>query len=224
MNLLTQPQILFEDNHLLVVNKPAGMLSQGDGSAAPSILEWGKAYIANKYNKAGAVFLGPVHRLDRPVSGIVVMARTSKAASRLSQAFRDRSVKKIYRAIVEVAPVVAQARLEQWLRPAAGTKPSEVFDNEQPGTQHVVLSYRSCEPCFLGPVLEIELETGRKHQIRAQLAVLGSPILGDTRYGGKKHYLPGAIALHAYSLTLPHPIGGQLVTFSAAEPWRTGVR
>lgn len=217
---MVEPSVIFADNHLLVINKPAGMPSQGDPTGDLSLLDWGKDYLKRTYKKPGNVYLGLVHRLDRPVSGVMVFARTSKGAGRLSEAFRDRSVRKIYRAIVEQTPPAAEGKLQHWLRPISGSvKATQVFDSEQPRTQVAILSYKVCGRHELGTVLEIELETGRKHQIRAQLAHLGCPIVGDRRYGAKRRFHERNIALHAYALTVPHPISGQAVTYTAPEPW-----
>jgi len=214
-----EPKVLFEDNHLLVIEKPAGLLSQGDASLGDSALEWGKRYIAARYNKPGAVFLGLVHRLDKPVSGVMLLARTSKAASRLSEAFRSRRTEKTYRAIVAPPPRQHTGTLRHLLVPASEGTPTRIVDAEGSGSQSAILHYSVMRTHRLGTELEINLETGRKHQIRAQLAHIGSPILGDHRYGSRSPYIPDKIALHAFRITFPHPIGGHETTFSSVPPW-----
>ncbi len=219
---VVEPRVLFEDNHLLVIEKPAGLLSQGDASLGDSALEWGKRYIATRYNKPGAVFLGLVHRLDKPVSGVMLLARTSKAASRLSEAFRSRRTEKTYRALVAPPPRQDLGTLKHLLVPASEGVPTHIVDAEVPGSQIAVLHYKLLRTHRLGTEVEINLETGRKHQIRAQLAHIGSPILGDHRYGSRSPYIPDKIALHAFRITFPHPIGGQETTFCSPPPWGQG--
>lgn len=214
-----EPSVLFEDNHLLVVCKPAGMPSQPDHSGDPSLVDWGMAYLKQRHGKPGAVYLGLPHRLDRPVSGVMALARTSKAAARLARAFADRTAHKRYLAVLERPPEPPAAALDDWLLPGDRERPTRVVRRGTPGAQAAQLRYAALAPCSLGAVVEIELGTGRKHQIRAQLAARGWPILGDTRYGARRPYRAGAIALHAHKLTLPHPIGGAPVTFVAPSPW-----
>jgi len=217
-----EPKVLYEDNHLLVIDKPAGLLSQGDASQSDSALDWGKRYIATRYNKPGAVFLGLVHRLDRPVSGVMVLARTSKAAARLSEAFRSRQTEKTYRALVAPPPRREVDTLRHLLVPASEGVPTRIVEEETAGSQSAVLHYQTLRPHRLGTELEIRLETGRKHQIRAQLSHMGSPILGDHRYGSRTPYIPDRIALHAFRITFPHPIGGTETTLVSVPPWGQG--
>lgn len=214
----TEPKVLYEDNHLLVVTKPFGMLSQGDATGDASVVDWAKGYIQHRYAKPGAVYLGLVHRLDRPVGGVLLLARTSKAAARLSAQFRERLTVKDYLALVEVPPQPTQGRLQAWIKPGRGSAPSTVCEYEQPGAQQAVLSYRTLGAAPAGTLLEVVLGTGRKHQIRAQLAHAGWPICGDRRYGAKRPWPRGQIALWAHRLTITHPVTRETLTFSAPAP------
>lgn len=198
-------KVLHEDNHLIAVMKPAGLLTQGDASGAPSLMDATKAWLKEKYAKPGNVFLGLVHRLDKPVAGVVVFAKTSKGASRLSEQFRTRAVKKIYHAIVERTPVPGEATLSHYLGGEGGEGVS-VSDRELPGTKPARLRYRVIETWGERALVEITLETGRKHQIRAQLGHIGSPIRGDVKYGASERLPDGAIALVAKRLELRHPV------------------
>jgi len=189
--------ILYEDNHLIAVNKPSGVLVQGDESGEPCLMDDVKKYIKDKYQKPGNVFLGLIHRLDRNVSGIILFAKTSKGASRLSEQFRDHSVEKIYHAWVEGKPKQDKAVLKNYLRKDEKLNKSKVFDKETPGADYAELAYEvvrteenvkleTMEGPFSGgtaSLLKVVLKTGRSHQIRAQLARLGHPIVGDLKYG-----------------------------------------
>jgi 23S rRNA pseudouridine1911/1915/1917 synthase len=217
--------ILYEDNHLLVVIKPAGVLAQGDKTGDASILEQGKAYLKEKYRKPGAVFLGLVHRLDRPVSGVMVLARTSKAADRLCAQFRERTTEKIYRAVVEGRPPEDAGRLEHWLTGDEHRLKVSVSPKERPGAKKATLLYRVLRSRSGRSELEVELVTGLKHQIRAQLAAIGCPVVGDFKYDHRKgdaapERLWGgrAIALHAARLTIAHPTKKEALTFAAPLP------
>ena len=211
------PEPIFIDNHLLVINKPTGILVQGDRSGDLSLLDMAKAYIKEKYAKPGNVYLGLVHRLDRPASGLVVLARTSKAAARLSEQFRERRVSKVYLALVE-GEVPPEAYWSDRIIRNGVT--SRIGTNDEGGLAR--LSYR-CIKCEKNvSLVEINLETGRHHQIRLQFSSRGFPLLGDFRYGSKITFGDKAIALHARSLTLSHPTKNEIMTF-AAEPdnsWR----
>lgn len=217
------PHIVFEDNHLLVVNKPAGMLVQADETGDLDLLTWGKQYLKAKYAKPGDVYLGLVHRLDRPVSGVVALARTSKAAARLSAQFRTRAVRKVYWALVTGKPA-AEAALRSNLVRQAG-KSSRVGDEDE--GQAADLRYRRLGAARDAALLEIELGTGRHHQIRLQLAEAGLPILGDLRYGAAAKFGDGtSIALHARRLELDHPTKQERLIFEAPPPaawapWKT---
>ena len=214
-------KILYEDNHLIVAVKPAGVLSQSDGSDAPDMLTLLKSYIKEKFNKPGEVYLGLVHRLDRPVSGVMVFARTSKAASRLSEQIRSRKVTKIYRAVVQ-GRLEGSGRLENYILKDTSSNTVTIYDKEVPGAKIAVLDYKSIKALEDKTLVEIHLGTGRAHQIRAQFAHSGHPLLGDRRYGGTSLWT-GDIALQAFRLEFDHPTKGERLCFeipaSDDEPW-----
>ena len=214
-------KILYEDNHLIVAVKPAGVLSQGDGSDAPDMLTILKAYIKDKYSKPGEVYLGLVHRLDRPVSGVMVFARTSKAASRLSEQIRTRRVEKLYRAVVQ-GRLEGTGSLENYILKDPSANKVTVYDREVPGAKHAVLEYRSVRASDDRSLIEIRLGTGRAHQIRAQFANAGHPLLGDRRYGNTVLW-DGDICLQSFKLAFDHPTKGERMTFEIpspeCEPW-----
>lgn len=211
--------IIHEDNHLLVVAKPAGLLVQGDRSGDETLMERARQYLKVKYDKPGKVYLGLVHRLDRNVSGVVVLARTSKAASRLSDQFRRKSVTKTYLAVTEGAMDPPVGSLKSWLAASADAKgKTRAQKSIFPGAKESLLHYSTLE---VGPeysLLEITPVTGRRHQIRAQLALSGSPLLGDVKYGASHGLARYRIALHAWKLEIAHPVGGQELTFSVDVP------
>lgn len=209
------PVILYEDNHLLVVNKPAGLLTQSDLTGEDSLLEWCRRYIRDKYQKPGNVFMGMVHRLDRPVSGVMVFARTSKAAARLSAQIRGGTVEKVYHAVVE-GRLAGCGELEHFLE-RRGDR-STALETKTPGTQRAVLRYQTIEATGEASLAEIVLITGRKHQIRAQMSAIGHPVLGDAKYGSRTPLGESRIALMSLSLTFDHPTKGDRMTFTAPEP------
>lgn len=209
--------VIYEDNHILVVNKTAGLLVQGDKTGDKSLVDLAKKYIKDKYQKPGEVFLGLVHRLDRPTTGVIVLARTSKALSRLSQQFKERIPKKIYRTVVSGTPK-PKATLEHYLRKKPSKNKSFHYPKNTPNTKKAILHYRSVKQLKSYHVLDIELETGRHHQIRAQLAAVGLHIKGDLKYGAKRPNKNGSIHLHARSLTLIHPTKKEEMTFLAPTP------
>ncbi|MBN1881251.1 MAG: RNA pseudouridine synthase [Deltaproteobacteria bacterium] len=209
-------EILYEDNHLLCVVKPPGMLSQGDRTGDVSLLDAAKAYIKKKYQKPGNVYLGLVHRLDRPVGGVVVFARTSKAARRLSAAFRGREVEKHYLAAVSGRPDPEAGELLDFLK-KSGTK-TIVTTQDDPDGKEARLRYRTLETVDEKSLVSIELLTGRRHQIRVQLAQIGSPVIGDVKYGGKRITPGGVVALYAHRLVIPHPVSGDPVELSSLPP------
>ena len=221
---LHQLEVLFEDNHLLVVNKPAMLPTMGVAESAPSLLKVAKEYIREKYNKPGNVYLGIVSRLDTPVTGVTLIARTSKAAARLSEAFRERRVKKFYWGVVEGMLPEVSGTLEHFLRKDERHRKMHVTHATCPDAQWAVLHYRVLKHDLRRTLLEIDLETGRKHQIRVQLSKLGFPILGDQKYGSPSKF-PAGIALHARQLTVAHPVRDEEVTFHAPVPsaWREAV-
>lgn len=205
------PRIIFEDNHLLVAFKPAGYLSQSDGTDAPDMLTYLKAYIKEKYNKPGNVYLGLVHRLDRNVSGVMVFARTSKAASRLSDQIRRGSLEKRYRAIVE-GKLEGQGKLVNYLLKDEKINKASVYDREVPGSKRCELLYQVGEFDGEYTSVEVTLITGRSHQIRAQFAHMGHPLKGDVKYGGKKY--DGGIGLMSCYLSFDHPTTGERLEFA----------
>jgi len=212
-----QLEVLFEDNHLLVINKPVGLPTQGVVEGAASVVTAAKAYLKQKYQKPGNVYLGVVSRLDASVSGVLVLARTSKAAARLNEQFRERTVKKTYWAVVEHPPDPPAGELTDWLKKDEKSQQMTVVTRHTIGAQKAKLKYRTLNKQPLGCLIEVELETGRKHQIRVQLAHLGCPILGDRKYGSRRKLLAG-IALHAHLLEITHPVGNEALRFVAPVP------
>lgn len=208
--------VLYEDNHLLVVEKPAGVLTQSDKSGDDSLLEMCRRYVRERYNKQGNVFIGMVHRLDRPVSGAIVFARTSKAASRLSAQIRKGEMEKTYRAVVE-GRLEGEGVLEDYLV-REGDKTLKVAASAHEA-QRAVLRYRSISATIKKTLVEIDLITGRKHQIRAQLSHTGHPVLGDRKYGSGIDLGKDRIALMSYSLTFKHPTREEVISFTAREPY-----
>jgi len=214
-------EILFEDNHCLVVSKPARCLTAPDETGDETILDLAKAYLKRKYQKPGEVYLGLVHRLDRPVSGVLLLARTSKAAARLSEQFRERDVHKVYHALVEGTPVPESGTLTDFLlKRGSGNKVRAVEPNT-PGAKRSVLSYRVLEPRGNFSLLEVRPETGRSHQIRSQLSHQGWPICGDGKYGSRTPRWE--IALHARSLEFVHPTRSETISVIAPYPpfWKS---
>ena len=218
---MTRLDVVYEDNHLLVVNKPTGIATQGAEAGRPSLLHVARQYIKQKYRKPGNVYLGTVSRLDAAVSGVVVFARTSKAAARLSEQFRRHTVDKIYWAVVSGNPSET-AVCADWLVKDELRQRMRVADEQTLGAQFARLSYRRMQRLAAGSLLEITLETGRKHQIRCQLAARHTPILGDRKYGSR-HSFPRGIALHARMLQLAHPTRGETISLQAEPPiaWRS---
>lgn len=213
--------VLYEDNHLLAVNKPAGLATQGAEPGAASLYEQACAYLVRKYHKPGRAYLGVVSRLDRPVTGVVVFARTSKSAARLNAQFRARTVEKTYWAVVIPAPAEPAGRWVDGLVKDEARQRTRVVRTNTAGAQEGVLGYRTLQSLEDEALLEIHLETGRKHQIRAQCAAHGCPVVGDAKYGSRVPFSPG-IALHARRLVIEHPVGGRRLEFEAPLPasWR----
>lgn len=209
-------KILYEDNHLIVCIKPAGVLSQSDGSGAPDMLTILKRYIKEKYQKPGEVYLGLVHRLDRPVSGVMVFARTSKAASRLSEQIRTRKVEKLYRCVVN-GILEGSGRLENYISKDEDRNIVTVSDSEKPGFKASYLDYRAVDTKDGLTLAEIKLGTGRSHQIRAQMAHNGYPLVGDQKYGQKDNRCKD-IALESFRLSFEHPVRREFITFEAPIP------
>jgi 23S rRNA pseudouridine1911/1915/1917 synthase len=213
---MDQLHILYEDNHLIAVHKPGGILVQGDASHQISLLDMVKDYIKKQYNKPGQVFLGLVHRLDRPVSGVVVFARTSKSASRLSVQWRQRSITKIYWALVCGKMPRSSGRLISYLKKRR--QKVSLTEETHKRAQEAALSYRTLFARGDVSLLEVNLHTGRKHQIRAQLAAEGCPIVGDLKYGARDRREDGTICLLAKSLTFMHPTRPETIHIEAPTP------
>lgn len=211
-------RVLFEDNHCLAVEKPAGWLTMGDITGDVTMLDRAKQYIQQKYQKPGAVFLGVVHRLDRPVSGVLLFARTSKAASRLSEQFRLHRVEKVYWAIVTGAVPASPGELVQELEKDRAANLVQVVAKPTPHSQTCRLAYRRLQQHGRQSLVEITPQTGRSHQIRVQLASQGWSIVGDRKYGNRDEFIPGTIALHARSLTFEHPTLKTPVTVTSPPP------
>ncbi len=216
-------EILYEDNHLLVVNKRAGWIVQGAQPGDASLLDETKDYIGEKYNKPGSVYLGVVSRLDREVTGVLPFARTSKAAARLNDQFRDRTVDKIYWALVDGEPPSDQAELRHWLVRDERIGKTLCRKTECEGALESVLTYQVMAKQANQAWLEIRLETGRKHQIRAQLQAIGCSIIGDRKYGSTKKLSDDGIALHCRTIRLNHPTSKERLTWNASLPtsWST---
>lgn len=210
--------ILYEDNHLLAVNKPSGLLVQGDITGDKPLVEIAKEYIAAKYAKAGAVFLGVVHRIDRPVSGVVVFARTSKALERMNTLFRNRDTVKTYWAIVEKKPELPNGTLVHWLVKDERKNKTTAYKNEHAAGLRSELSYKHIERLRNGHLLEVKPVTGRPHQIRVQLASIGCHIVGDIKYGASSPNFDESICLHARQLDFVHPVKKEQVRIVGNTP------
>ena len=217
-------QIIYEDNHLLIIDKPAGVLVQGDKTGDITVVEQYKKYIKDAYNKPGNIFLGLVHRIDRPVSGLVVMAKTSKALERMTRLFQQREISKTYWAMVKQRPPEEEATLTNWLIKDHQKNVTRIHKSDKKGAKKAVLKY-----CLLGRIgeyylLEVKPLTGRPHQIRAQLAAIGCPIIGDVKYGFPRATKDGSIQLHARALSFIHPVKKEVVNVTAipraGEMWK----
>lgn len=210
--------VVYEDNHLIIVNKSSSEIVQGDKTGDKPLAEMVKEYIKQKYHKPGNVFLGVVHRLDRPVSGLVVFARTSKALARLNEMFRTKEVHKTYWAIVGNCPPTEEGELVHWLVRNEKQNKSYAYDKEKLEAKKAVLDYKligRSERYFL---LEVDLKTGRHHQIRCQLAKMGCPIKGDLKYGSPRSNPDGSICLHARRVRFVHPVSKQEIDVTAPVP------
>ncbi len=211
-------EVIYEDNHLIAVNKSCGEIVQGDKTGDQPLSESLKIWLKEKYNKPGNVFVGVTHRLDRPVSGIVLFAKTSKALARLNDMFRTGAIKKTYWAIVKRCPSQPEGELTHWLVRNEKQNKSYAYDTEQPNSKKAILHYKliaRSENYFL---LEIDPKTGRHHQIRCQLAKMGCPIKGDLKYGFERSNKDGGISLHARSAAFTHPVSKQEITIVAPVP------
>ncbi len=222
-----EPQIIYEDNHLIAVNKPAGWLVQADITGDLTLADWTKSYIKQRYKKPGDVFLGTVHRIDRPVSGTVIFARTSKALSRMNELIRERKIVKKYWAIINVRPDPLSAELTHFLVKDKAKNKAKAFDNlsrRAEGAKKATLTYNMIGGIGDNYLLEIDLKTGRPHQIRAQMSKMGYPIRGDIKYGFKTPNQDASIHLHCRSMSFIHPVKKEPVTITADPPddqiWR----
>ncbi len=221
-------EVVYEDNHIIIVSKSSGEIVQGDKTGDEPLSETVKQYIKTKYNKPGNVFLGVVHRLDRPVSGLVVFARTSKALTRLNQMFRDGEVHKTYWAIVQHRPPAEEGRLTGWLVRNERQNKSYQYDHEVRDSKKAELLYRLIGRSDRYFLLEVRLLTGRHHQIRCQLAAMGCPIKGDLKYGARRSNPDGSISLLSRSISFVHPVSKEMICAEAPLPadklWRELVK
>lgn len=218
-------EVIYEDNHIIIVNKNSSEIVQGDKTGDTPLSETVKEYLKVKYNKPGNVFCGVTHRLDRPVSGIVVFAKTSKALSRLNTMFKDKDVKKTYWAIVCNRPPHISGTLENFLVRNEKQNKSYAYDKEVPNSKKAILDYRLIASSERYYLLEVNLHTGRHHQIRCQLAKMGCPIKGDLKYGAPRSNPDGSISLHARHIEFVHPVSKELISITASVPeeklWKT---
>ncbi len=211
-------RVVYEDNHIIVVYKESGEIVQGDKTGDTPLSDIVKDYIKEKYQKPGNVFLGVVHRLDRPVSGLVVFARTSKALSRLNEMFRTGDVHKTYWAITKEQPAELEGRLEHWLVRNEKQNKSYAYTREKPGAKKAILEYKVIGRTDNYNLLEVRLLTGRHHQIRCQLAAMGCPIKGDLKYGARRSNPDGSISLLSRRVQFVHPVSKQLIDIVSPVP------
>ena len=211
-------KVIYEDNHIIVVNKASGEIVQGDKTGDESLCDTLKQYLKEKYNKPGNVFVGLPHRLDRPVSGVVIFAKTSKALERLNNMFRVGEVKKIYWAITKNKPLVAEGELSHWILRNEKMNKSFAYRKEVDGSKHALLNYCTLASSDNYTLIEVELKTGRHHQIRCQLSAMGCPIKGDLKYGAKRSNPDGSISLHARYVEFVHPVSKQPIKITAPVP------
>lgn len=215
--------VLYEDNHVIGINKRVGDIVQGDKTGDIPLSEHLKAYLKKKYNKPGEAYLGVVHRLDRPTTGVVLFAKTSKALSRLNAMFADKAqVQKTYWALVDAMPPTTEGTLTHWLVRNEKQNKSVAHNKEVQQSKKAVLHYKLLKSFDHYHLLEIDLITGRHHQIRAQLAAIGLHIKGDLKYGAKRSNPDGGICLHAYKLTFEHPVKKEIISIEAAPNWQLG--
>lgn len=211
-------EVLYEDNHIIVVNKSPKEIVQGDKTGDKPLSDMVKDYLKEKYNKPGNVFCGVVHRLDRPTSGVVVFAKTSKALTRLNEMFKKGEIDKTYWAIVKNVPPQDEGVLVHYLIKNEKNNKSTAYDTEKPHTQKAVLHYKLIGRSQKYYLLEVKIETGRHHQIRCQLAKIGLPIKGDLKYGAQRSNPDGSISLHARNISFVHPVSKQIIDITAPVP------
>lgn len=210
--------VVYEDNHIVVVNKTSSEIVQGDKTGDTPLSEMVKQYLKEKYNKPGNVFIGVTHRLDRPVSGLVVFAKTSKALPRLNEMFRNGEVKKTYWAIVKECPKETEGELLHYLVRNEKQNKSYAYDKEVKNSKKAVLHYKLIGHSQNYYLLEVDLKTGRHHQIRCQLAKMGCPIKGDLKYGSPRSNPDGSICLHARTVQFVHPVSKEMIRLTAPVP------
>lgn len=211
-------EILYEDNHIIIVNKRPGEIVQGDKTGDRPLVEDVRQYIKERYGKPGNVFCGVVHRLDRPVWGLVIFAKTSKALSRLNDMFRNGQVRKTYRALTRNMPQPPQGRIVSYITTTERNNKSYSWPEPRAGAKEAALSYRHIGSSDRYHLLEINLETGRKHQIRVQLASIGCPIRGDLKYGDRRSNPDGSISLQAFRIKFEHPVSHKNICITAPLP------
>ena len=211
-------EVLYEDNHIIVVNKKAGDLVQGDKTGDKPLGEFVKSYLREKYNKPGNIFCGVIHRLDRPVSGAVIFAKTSKALTRMNKLFREKTIQKTYWAIVKKKPKSERGTRTNFLKKDTKKNKSFVYKKEIEGSKKAILHYQVIQKLDNYTLLEIDLETGRHHQIRTQLSHMGSPIKGDLKYGFDRSNKDGSISLHARKINFTHPVSKETISLTAPTP------
>ena len=216
---MEKPRIVYEDNHLLIVDKSTGWLVQGDETGDETLTDWATAYIRKKYNKPGNVFCQPCHRLDRPVSGLVTFARTSKALERMNKLFRDQQVTKTYLAIVEGTPRAQEKELVHWLDKDTSRNLAKAYDQPKGKAKRAELAYRLLASHGKVSLLMVKPKTGRPHQIRVQMKANGSPIKGDLKYGFPKANQDKSINLHAFKLTFVHPVKKEPLSVVSRPNW-----
>ncbi len=211
-------EVLFEDNHFIIINKKSGDIVQGDKTGDKPLSDVVKEYIKNKYNKPGNVFLGVVHRLDRPTTGVIVFARTSKALERFNKMLRDKTVHKTYWAVVKNKPKKANDTLIGFLKKNPKNNKSTSYSSEIEGSKKAILHYKTIKSLDNYHLLEVDLETGRHHQIRCQLSAIGSPIKGDLKYGFDRSNKDASIHLHARKIDFTHPVTNKKIVVTAPTP------
>jgi 23S rRNA pseudouridine1911/1915/1917 synthase len=211
-------KVLFEDNHLIIVNKPAGVLVHGDKTRDRTLVDEVKSYIKEKYQKPGAVYLGVIHRLDRPVSGAIVFARTSKALVRMNKLFKDRKIEKIYHALTDHRPPEIEDRITHYILKDSIKNISKAFRSEKNGAKKAILEYELIAEIDRINLMSVNPVTGRPHQIRVQLMTLGCPIIGDLKYGYAIPNKDKSICLHCYQLKFIHPVTGKTISATAPYP------
>ncbi len=216
---MRNPSVLFEDNHLLVLTKPHGWLVQRDQTGDHTLTDWARGYLKKKFNKPGNVFCHPVHRLDRPVGGVIVFARTSKALERMNKKFRDHEVEKAYLAEVEGRPEFMENQLVHWLDKDTNKNVVKAYDQPKGKAKRAFLTYQVLASFGSNSLLLIKPKTGRPHQIRVQMKKLGCPIRGDVKYGYTKANPDNNIQLFAFKITFDHPVGGKQLVFRSKPEW-----